>query len=55
MLVPIHRARPICQSCHRRPALARSRGGVRVMKHHDVCVRCWRSMRDWYRACWVGR
>jgi hypothetical protein len=46
MLTPIHRARPVCLWCHRRPALARVRRGWRVVKHHDVCRQCWRSFMD---------
>jgi hypothetical protein len=46
MLVPIHRARPICRCCQRRPALACFRGSWRVIKHHDVCRQCWRSFMD---------
>jgi hypothetical protein len=46
MLKPIHRARPICLWCNRRPALARVRGEWRVVKHHDVCRQCWRSFMD---------
>lgn len=46
MLVPIHRVRPLCRCCYRRPALARVRRGWRVVKHHDVCRQCWRSWMD---------
>jgi hypothetical protein len=44
--VPVHRARPICRWCHRRPALARVGGAWRVVKHHDVCRQCWRAYLD---------
>jgi len=46
----IRRARPVCRSCNRRPALACVRGAWRVVKHHDVCRQCWRSMTDSRRA-----
>ena len=46
MFSPIHRARPICLWCHRRPALARVRAGWRVVKHHNVCRQCWRGFMD---------
>jgi hypothetical protein len=46
MVKPVHRARPLCMWCHRRPALACFRGEWRVIKHHDVCRQCWRSFMD---------
>jgi hypothetical protein len=46
VFAPIHRARPICLECGRRPALARIRGQWRVVKHHDVCRQCWRTLMD---------
>jgi hypothetical protein len=42
--------RPICQSCERRPALTRIQGTWRVVKHHDVCRQCWRTLIDAARA-----
>ena len=53
MTTPIQRHRPICSSCLRRPALARIRGTWRVVKHHDVCRQCWRTMID--SACAARR
>jgi hypothetical protein len=50
MLRPIHRARPICCHCRRRPALTRIRGSWRVVKDHDLCRQCWRSLVDSKRA-----
>ncbi len=50
MFHPIHRARPLCLHCHRRPALTRIRGSWRVLKDHDVCRQCWRSFMDSMRA-----
>lgn len=50
MVQPIHRARPICVWCHRRPALASIRGTWRVVKHHDMCRQCWRSFIDAWKA-----
>jgi hypothetical protein len=47
---PVRSARPVCRSCNRRPALARVRGEWRVVKHHDVCRQCWRSLMDSRRA-----
>jgi hypothetical protein len=52
MLKPLHRARPICLSCHRRPALARFGGTWRVVRRHDVCRQCWRGFMD---ACAAAR
>ena len=46
LLTPICRARPIYRCCNRRPALARVRGGWKVVKHHDLCRQCWRSFMD---------
>ena len=43
MFIPIHRSRPTCLWCHRRPALTCIRGGWRVVKDHDVCRQCWRG------------
>ena len=51
MLVPIHRARPTCKGCHRRPALARTHNTPwRVMKGHDLCRQCWRRLMDSFAA-----
>ena len=50
MTRPIRRARPMCRSCNRRPALACVRGEWRVVQHHDVCRQCWRSLMDSRRA-----
>jgi hypothetical protein len=48
---PIHRARPLCVWCRKRPALAQVRGGSwRVVKHHDMCRQCWRRMQDSFAA-----
>jgi len=50
MTRPIRRARPMCRSCNRRPALACVRGEWRVVQHHDVCRQCWRSFMDSRKA-----
>jgi len=42
--------RPICRGCNRRPALACVRGEWRVVKDHDLCRQCWRSLMDSRRA-----
>lgn len=46
----VRSTQPICLSCNRRPALACVRGTWRVVKHHDVCRQCWRSVMDSRRA-----
>jgi len=48
--IAIRRARPMCRSCNRRPALACVRGDWRVVKHHDVCRQCWDSLMDSRKA-----
>ena len=50
MTKPIPRARPLCLWCCRRPALAKVRGEWRVVKHHDVCRQCWRSLEESFDA-----
>jgi hypothetical protein len=50
MFMPIHRVRPTCLWCHRRPALTCIRGSWRVVKDHDVCRQCWRGFTDARRA-----
>jgi hypothetical protein len=46
MLQPIRRSAPVCQCCHKRPALACVRGSWRVIKDHDLCRQCWRGIID---------
>ena len=46
MFQPIRRARPMCLRCQRRPALTHIRGEHRVVKNHDLCGQCWRSVVD---------
>jgi hypothetical protein len=50
MIRPIRRARPLCRSCFRRSALAQVGKGWRVVKHHDLCRQCWRSLMDAFAA-----
>lgn len=52
------REKKICQSCYQRPAKFVLRGrdgnlrwGFRV--DHDLCPRCWRSLRDRRRAALI--
>lgn len=54
MLIPIRRARRACVKCRCRPALARSHYNRvwRVMKDHDLCRQCWRSLMD---SVWAWR
>jgi hypothetical protein len=46
----VRHARPVCDECQRRPALARIRGTWVVLKDHDVCRQCWRKWMDARRA-----
>ncbi|HEY3822902.1 MAG TPA: hypothetical protein VGL81_37310 [Polyangiaceae bacterium] len=44
MFTAIHRRAPLCQVCLKRTARACMRGEWRVMKDHDVCRQCWRTL-----------
>jgi hypothetical protein len=36
----------LCRLCGEHPALYRVRGRIRYAPDHDLCARCWRSLRD---------
>jgi len=38
--------RKLCAACHQHRALFRYRGEVRYDRHHNLCVRCFRSAMD---------
>jgi len=42
----MRRARPLCASCHRRPAVTRIRGRYVVLEDPDMCRQCWRAGQD---------
>ena len=41
-----HRTRHICQGCHQHRSVFYFRGDVRARLDHDLCPRCYKSVRE---------